>query len=38
MSTYLTPFWSGWVIILTAITLILITWLLLGEPQTHAHG
>jgi cytochrome c oxidase cbb3-type subunit 3 len=30
MSTYLTPFWSGWVIILTAITLILITWLLLA--------
>jgi hypothetical protein len=35
MSSYLTGFWSGWVIVLTAITLILITWLLLGQPQTH---
>ncbi len=33
MNTYLNGFWSGWVIVLTSITLLLITWLLLSNRK-----
>ena len=33
MNTYLNGFWSGWVIVLTSITLLLITWLLFSNRK-----
>lgn len=33
MNSYLTGFWSGWVIVLTSITLILVTWLLFSNRK-----
>ena len=33
MSSYLTGFWSGWVIVLTLITFVLMTWVLLANRK-----
>jgi cytochrome c oxidase cbb3-type subunit III len=33
MSSYLNGFWSGWVIVLTTITLVIITWLLFANRK-----
>jgi cytochrome c oxidase cbb3-type subunit 3 len=33
MSSYLNGFWSGWVIVLTALTLVIVTWLLFANRK-----